>query len=701
MHKSSLRFILVLVLLVSATVSEARDYESSLVDVAKCLKTAKPGDRILITDGTYSDVTLKWQAQGTADKPVIVEALHAGKVIINGKSSLQIGGEYLTVGGLYFRGGVPARKTVVDFALSGKVANHCRLTNCVIDNFNAPERDALVSYITLSGRYNRVDHCSLLEKYNIGVTLLVNLNGEDCLQNYHQIDHNYFGKRDVYGSNGAETMRIGTSNQSYFSSNTIVEDNLFEQCSGEVEVISVKSSDNIVRRNILLECEGVVALRHGLRNRVEQNWFVGNGKRNTGGVRIVDANHQVVDNVFWKLAGERFFSALGVMDAVPNSLPNRYVQVRDVTISGNTFVDCASLEIGTGMDPERTQAPADVRFINNKIVNKSKSEPLLLTDKNAQLAYSGNQVSLSASYKVDGFVNNAKIKLPKLPSDIDMRKDKGASWLGGSVAVEAEEKYEVMELEGKEYRLTETILVDKPMIIRGVPGKTVLRYVGDNPASMITIADGGRLEVSGVTFNGILEPGKRLAFSGISTAETLNQPYRLKVDNCEFMNFVESTFAAIKGTKSTFADSVVIRNSRFHDISGNGVDYAAERDDKGRYSVDDFILENCSFTRFLGIPVNLYRGGSDESTAGPYVSIVNCVFDDCCNRQRGSVMRLIGPQLMTISGCRFIGSGRGGASIRLDEAIWESIAIHDCEFENSGRVMTSTDMVKQYNNIVK
>lgn len=701
MHKSSFRFILVLVMLVSAKVSEARDYESSLTDVAKYLRQAKAGDRILISSGEYKDVALKWCGEGTADAPITIEAAESGKVIISGKSSLQIAGEYLTVSGLHFRDGEPARKTVVDFALSGKVANHCRLTDCVIENFNAPERDALVNYITLSGRYNRVDHCSLLEKYNIGVTLLVNLNGEDCLQNYHQIDHNYFGKRDVYGSNGAETMRIGTSNQSYFSSNTIVEDNLFEQCSGEVEVISVKSSDNIVRRNILLECEGVVALRHGLRNRVEQNWFVGNGKRNTGGVRIVDANHQVVDNVFWKLAGERFFSALGVMDAVPNSLPNRYVQVRDVTISGNTFVDCVSLEIGTGMDPERTQAPADVRFINNKIVNKSKSEPLLLTDKNAQLAYSGNQVSLSAPYKVDGFVNNLKMKLPKLPSDMDMRKDKGASWFVGSVAVEAEEKYEVMELEGKEYRLTETILVDKPMIIRGVPGKTVLRYVGDNPASMITIANGGRLEVSGVTFNGILEPGKRLAFSGISTAETLNQPYRLKVDNCEFMNFVESTFAAIKGTKSTFADSVVIRNSRFHDISGNGVDYAAERDDKGRYSVDDFILDNCSFTRFLGIPVNLYRGGSDESTAGPYVSIANCVFDDCCNRQRGSVMRLIGPQLMTISGCRFIGSGRGGASIRLDEAIWESIAIHDCEFENSGRVMTSTDMVKQYNNIVK
>ena len=135
--------------------------------------------------------------------------------------------------------------------------------------------------------------------------------------------------------------------------------------------------------------------------------------------------------------------------------------------------------------------------------------------------------------------------------------------------------------------------------------------------------------------------------------------------------------------------------------SGNGIDYSAERDDKGRYDVDDFIVENCTFQRFLGIPVNVYRGGSDESTAGPYVSIKGCVFDDCCNRQRGSVMRLIGPQLMTISDCSFKNSGLGGASIRLDEAIWEKICIRDCVFENSGRVMTSTDKVEQYNNVVR
>ena len=71
----------------------------------------------------------------------------------------------------------------------------------------------------------------------------------------------------------------------------------------------------------------MVALRHGKRNLVENNIFVGNGKRNTGGVRVVDSDHVIRNNIFVSLAGQRFFSALGVMNAVPNSLPNRYVQL--------------------------------------------------------------------------------------------------------------------------------------------------------------------------------------------------------------------------------------------------------------------------------------------------------------------------------------------------------------------------------------
>jgi poly(beta-D-mannuronate) lyase len=41
-------------------------------------------------------------------------------------------------------------------------------------------------------------------------------------------------------------------------------------------------------------------------------------------------------------------------------------------------------------------------------------------------------------------------------------------------------------------------------------------------------------------------------------------------------------------------------------------------------------------------------------------------------------MRLIGPQVLTVENCNFDNSGRGGATIRLDEATWEKVRIANC-----------------------
>ncbi|MDE7142405.1 MAG: poly(beta-D-mannuronate) lyase, partial [Muribaculaceae bacterium] len=102
----------------------------------------------------------------------------------------------------------------------------------------------------------------------------------------------------------------------------------------------------------------------------------------------------------------------------------------------------------------------------------------------------------------------------------------------------------------------------------------------------------------------------------------------------------------------------------------------------------------CSFNRMLGLPVNIYRGGSDESTAGPYVTVRGCVFTDCCNKERGSVLRLIGPQKLLVSGCRFVESGRGGASVRLDETTWEDVRVTGCTWTDSGRVISNRNVTE-------
>ena len=490
------------------------------------------------------------------------------------------------------------------------------------------------------------------------MTLIVILNDKRCLENYHLIDHNYFGERPVYGSNGAETMRVGTSQQAYSSSNTIIENNLFERCSGEVEVISIKSSDNIIRNNTLLECEGVVALRHGDRNTVNNNLFIGNGRRNTGGIRVVNAGHRIYDNL----------------------------------------------------------------FTDNIIINKKLAQPYIAVDDVSGIQFKGNKVQLSKNYSAPGFITE-KVKVPQLPDNTVIRKDKGASWFTNQVAqsttnahkecnvspgtnlseiVHSLEPGSIIILSKGTYPIQRSILIDKPLTIRAAdPGnKPLIRFNGDKPDNMVTIADGGELKIENIAFDGVLEPGKALAKAGISTAFDMIQPYTLTVDGCEFQNFGEGGFFAVKGTKATFAKSVTIRNCLFRDLSGDAINYAAEKDDIGRYNADDMLIENCSFYRLLGLPINIYRGGSDESTAGPYITVRHCTFVDCCNKERGSVMRLIGPQVLTVENCNFDNSGRGGATIRLDEATWEKVRIANCNLWNSGRMVTTTAQAiqgKMYN----
>lgn len=696
----------------------AREYKVSLTDVADCLRKTIPGDRIVVEPGIYNNVDLKWKANGLDKAPIEIVA-RQGEVIITGKSSLIIAGKNVGVRGLVFKDGIPSRRAVIEFANGKDFAEGCYLSHCVIDNFNTSDRSQPISYIYISGKHNKIEHCELLRKYNLGVTLLVNLNGANCLNNHHRIEHNYFGPREVYGSNGAETIRIGTSQQSYETSGTEVTDNLFDQCSGEVEVISVKSCDNVIRNNYFWECEGVVALRHGKRNLVEANTFIGNNKRNTGGVRVVDADHVVRKNIFAGLAGKRFFSALGVMNAVPNSLPNRYVQVSHVCIEDNVYWNCTNIEFGTGADAERTSPPQQVDFRNNRLCVETEVNPIKMVDGKAQISFVENTINRQVVGLPTG-VRVAKLHKLIVPSYQEIVKrtigrlttnDRATKGNPNKTiivgkgddlanAVAHANDGDVFVLEGEDYQLNKSVEVSKKIEICSAKGYARLCAVGMGVKHLMTIMNGGSLKVSGVIFDGRLEQGGVSPTTGISTAMEMNRPYRLMVDNCKFINFGESSCAAIRGQKSTFADSILIVKSEFLDSSGSGIDLASEKEDKGRYNAENIVISDCHFSRMLGIPINIYRGGSDESTAGPYVTISHCTFLDCCNKQRGSVAKLIGPQYLRIADCQFTNSGKGGVSIRLDETTWEDVVVERCKFENSGKIFSmKRDVYMNHQNI--
>ncbi|MGH7199227.1 MAG: polysaccharide lyase 6 family protein, partial [Planctomycetaceae bacterium] len=291
-------------------------------DVSAAVAEARPGDVIVLQDGVWKDADLRVEAKGTAEKPMTLRAQTPGRVVLSGR--LRLSGEHLVVSGLFFRD-VGGQDHVIEFRTTSRDhAHHCRLTNCAIINDCAAEEAADTKWVSLYGTHNRVDHCYFAGKSNEGQTLVVWVGDGP---NQHRIDHNHFGPRPELGKNGGETIRIGTSNVSLNDSRTVVEFNLFEECDGEAEIISSKSCENLFRANTFRRCAGALTLRHGHRCTVEGNWFLGEGKRRTGGVRIIGDDHLVINNYFENLTGDEARAAVSVMNGIPDTPLNGYSQV--------------------------------------------------------------------------------------------------------------------------------------------------------------------------------------------------------------------------------------------------------------------------------------------------------------------------------------------------------------------------------------
>jgi poly(beta-D-mannuronate) lyase len=188
------------------------------------LKNVAPGDAIVLKNGVWSDFEIGFFADGTAQQPITLRAQTPGKVILSGLSNLRLAGNYLHVEGLVFKNGHTPTEEVIAFKRNDShLANYSRVTQVVIDNFNNPDRDSSDYWVGLYGKHNRFDHSYLAGKRNLGVTLAVRLESTDSQQNHHQIDHNYFGPRPILGSNGGETVRVGTSTYSLTDSHTLIE----------------------------------------------------------------------------------------------------------------------------------------------------------------------------------------------------------------------------------------------------------------------------------------------------------------------------------------------------------------------------------------------------------------------------------------------------------------------------------------------
>jgi poly(beta-D-mannuronate) lyase len=365
-------------------------------EYAAAAKALAPGDRIVLANGEWRDFAVRFSGTGSEAKPITLTAETPGKVILSGKSSLRMAGSWLVVSNLVFKDGHGGDEELISFRDGTKRwAENSRLTGVVVDGYGPPDTAKTDHWVSLYGRNNRVDHSSFIGKAHGGAMLVVVRATNVPLDNHHHIDHNYFGPRPPLGENGGETIRIGTSQESQSDSFTIVEDNFFERCDGEVEIVSIKSGKNILRRNTVVESQGAFVMRHGHGNVIEDNVFFGNGVKRTGGIRVINKHQLVRNNYIEGVTGDGPYSAITLMNGVPNSPLNRYVQVEDALIERNSVIDANTVTLGNGADAELSLAPISTRFVANLFVNQKRGDPFAAKADIAGISFTGNVMSVT------------------------------------------------------------------------------------------------------------------------------------------------------------------------------------------------------------------------------------------------------------------------------------------------------------------
>jgi len=622
------------------------------------VKNAKPGDVIRLADGTWEDFEILFTGKGDKDNPITLTAETKGKVILTGQSNLRLGGEYLEVSGLVFKDGYTPTKEVISFRQNKEnLAYNSRVTEVVIDNYNQPERYEVDFWVMMYGKNNRFDHNHLVGKRNKGVTMAVRMNTEESRENYHRIDHNYFGPRPILGSNGGETLRIGTSHFSRSDSFTTVENNYFDRADGELEIISSKSGKNKILNNTFFESRGTLTMRHGNNTLVEGNVFFGNDVDHTGGIRVINAGQTVRNNYMEGLKGTRFGGALVVMNGVPNGPINRYVPVINALIENNTLINSDNVQLGAGSDEERSGPPDDSRFENNFIYNEDGRDVFTVYDDMSGIDFKGNILSsMDPPDFAQGFshehadVSRAKNGLVYPQGDIEAgagrdlvvtTKDMtGVSWFpktepvvpfqsGKTIkvgagegelfsAVQSAEAGDTLSLSAGDYIVGKFLKLNKPLTIKA-NGKVNLSF---ERSALFEIRDGGSLQLIGLDISGKDAPDYKGNAVIRTSPYAMLQNYRLEVIDSNFSDLdVNQSFNVIAAAKGTFADNIFIQNSNFETVSGAILKLDTETEDYGIYNAEYLTIENSTFKDVEGALVDYYRGGRDESTFGPHFNM--------------------------------------------------------------------------------
>lgn len=369
-----------------------------VVTTATNFKTAlgamNPGDTVLVMDGNYNLSGITINRGGNSLNPIVIKSknLHGAKII--GSSSFTLSQiSNVTIEG--FDIDIEPKSTI--FKMEG--CSYVRITRNKMKMQNNSDTQTS-KWITIGDKWenpvcnshhNRIDHNLFDGKYDSGAWVVIDGShgAVPDITKYDRIDHNIFRNNTPRFTNEKETIRVGVSDLSMLSAYCTIDNNLFENCDGDPEIVSVKSCNNKVKNNTFRSCLGTVSLRHGNNNVVDGNFFFGEGKTalfessiiGCGGVRVYGKDHTITNNYFEGLTGSKWDAACTITNGdVTNSstsLSSHYL-AENLVFAYNTLVNNKSnIEIGFTNNGSYSKAPINCVIANNIVT--ATENPLILS----------------------------------------------------------------------------------------------------------------------------------------------------------------------------------------------------------------------------------------------------------------------------------------------------------------------------------
>jgi len=382
-------------------VSSTKRIVSTTAQFKDALSAMNPGDTIWVLNGEYPLGSVKISRGGSALKPILIKSANLHGAKITGSSAFTLSAiSHLTIEG--FDIDIEPMSTI--FKMEG--CSYVRISRNYLKMKTLTDTQTS-KWITIgdvwtnevcNSHHNRIDHNLFEGKYDSGAWIIIDGSHGTvpAISQNDRIDHNIFRKNTPRMANEKETVRIGVSDLCKLDAFTVVEYNLFEECDGDPEIVSVKSCKDTVRYNTFRRCAGTVCLRQGNNSVVEGNYFFGEGKTtvydsNTigcGGVRVYGLNHKIYNNYFEGLTGYKWDAACTITNGdVTNSSSSNssHFIPENIVFAFNTLINNKSdIEIGFNNNNAYGLAPKNNTISNNIIINSEN--PIIQSYSTTSLA---------------------------------------------------------------------------------------------------------------------------------------------------------------------------------------------------------------------------------------------------------------------------------------------------------------------------